>query len=87
MSQPHPLHVRVGPHGRVVIPAAMRRALKLEIGDELVASLEGERSIFERRETVERRVRQCFAHIPKEVSFADELIAERREEAKREAKP
>jgi AbrB family looped-hinge helix DNA binding protein len=79
------LHVRVGLHGRVVIPAAMRHALKLEVGDELIARLEGDQLILERREAVEKRLRQRFAHIAKDVSLADELIRERREEAKREA--
>jgi bifunctional DNA-binding transcriptional regulator/antitoxin component of YhaV-PrlF toxin-antitoxin module len=81
----HPLQVRIGPHGRVVIPSPLRRALKLEVGEDLVARLEGEQLIFERREALERRLRQRFAHIPKAVNLADELIAERRDETRREA--
>ena len=63
----------------------MRHALKLEVGDELIARLEGDQLILERREAVEKRLHQRFAHIAKDVSLADELIRERREEAKREA--
>ena len=81
--EPHP--IKVGPYGRMIIPAALRRAMDLQSGEELVARLEGEQLILERRETVERRLKARFAHIPNEVDLASELLAERREAAKREA--
>ena len=40
--------------------------------------------VLEKREVVLRRLRQRFAHIPAEVSLADELISERRAESGRE---
>lgn len=78
--------VQIGAQGRVVIPAALRKALKLKPGERLIARKVGESLVLERRETVEKRLRARFRHIPQEVSLVDELIAERREEAAREAK-
>jgi len=77
--------VQIGAQGRVVIPAALRKALKLKPGDRLIARKVGESLVLERRETVEKRLRARFRHIPRDVSLADELIAERREEAAKEA--
>ena len=77
--------VQVGAQGRLVIPAALRKALDLKPGDRLIARQEGERLVLERRESIEKRLQDRFRHIPKEVSLVDELIAERRAEAAKEA--
>ncbi len=76
--------VRVGPQGRLVVPARLRRKLGIESGDLLVARAEGDRLVLERRDTILARLQGRFAHIPSDVSLADELIAERRREAARE---
>lgn len=76
--------VNVGPQGRIVIPARLRRSLAIKQGDTLVARLEGGRIVLEKREEVLARVRRRFGSVPREVSLADELISERREEAQRE---
>jgi len=76
--------VRVGPQGRVVIPAQIRRILGLESGSTLIARIEEGRLVLEKQENILQRLRSRFAHIPSEVSLADELIAERRETARRE---
>ena len=73
--------VQLGAQGRLVIPAPLRKALKLEPGDRLVARRVGESLVLERREVVERRLKERFRRIPPGVSLADELIAERRAEA------
>lgn len=76
--------VAVGPQGRLVVPAEIRRELGFAPGDVLIATVEDGRLVLQKRETVLRRLRQRFAHIPPGVSLADELIAERRAEARRE---
>jgi AbrB family looped-hinge helix DNA binding protein len=77
--------VPVGPQGRLVIPSEIRRQLGIAPGDVLIAVVEGERLVLEKREAVLQRLRRRFAHIPAGVSLADELISERRSESKREA--
>jgi AbrB family looped-hinge helix DNA binding protein len=77
--------VRVGPQGRVVIPARMREELGIGAGELLVARIEEGRVVLERRENVLRRVRGRFATVPTEASLVDALISERREEARRES--
>lgn len=67
-----------------MIPAQLRRALGIGRGDTLVARVEGRRLVLERREDVLARVKRRFGDVPREVSLADELISERREEARRE---
>jgi AbrB family looped-hinge helix DNA binding protein len=44
--------VQVGAQGRLVIPAALRKALYLKPGDRLVARQEGDRLVLERHEAV-----------------------------------
>jgi hypothetical protein len=48
--------------------------------------MEDGRLILEKAETIKRRLKSCFAQLPPGASLAEELIAERREEAKREIK-
>jgi AbrB family looped-hinge helix DNA binding protein len=76
--------VPVGPQGRLVIPSEIRRQLGIAPGDVLIALVEDERLVLEKRDVVLQRLRRRFAHIPAGVSLADELIAERRQESRRE---
>jgi AbrB family looped-hinge helix DNA binding protein len=76
--------VQIGAQGRLVIPAPLRKALNLKPGDRLIARQVGESLVMERREAIEKRLWGMFSQIPKEVSLVDELIAERRAEARRE---
>lgn len=75
--------VEVGPKGRVVIPAAIRRELGIAQGSELVALVEGGGVLLLPRSEIKRRLRSMFAGV--EGSMASELIAERRREAESEA--
>lgn len=79
------VEVRVGPQGRIVIPAPLRKRLGIKPDDRLVARIRDGQLVLETRESIIRRLQERFSHIPPEVSLVDELIAERREEAKREA--
>lgn len=76
--------IQMGAQGRLVIPASLRRALDLHPGDRLVARRVGDSIVLERREAIEQRLLARFAHIPKDERLADELVAERRAEARRE---
>jgi AbrB family looped-hinge helix DNA binding protein len=75
--------VSVGPKGRVVIPSRIRRELGIEEGSELVALVEGEAVVLVPRSAIKSRLRSIFADV--EVSMRDELLAERRAEARRES--
>lgn len=77
----HEIHL--GPQGRVVIPAHLRKALDLKPGDTLIARQDGESIVLERRENLVKRLQARFAHVPQDVSLVDELIEERRAEAAR----
>jgi len=75
--------VSVGPKGRVVIPAEIRRELDIREGSELVALVEGEAVVLVPRSAIKSRLRSIFAGL--DVSMRDELIAERRAEASRDS--
>ena len=76
--------VSLGEHGEVALPEELRHELGIEPGDVLVVRIkDGEMRIVSARELV-RRARGMFAHLAPGRSLVDELIAERREEARRE---
>jgi len=77
--------VQLGPQGRLVIPAHLRRALDLKPGDRLIARKEGDSIVLERPENMIKRLQARFARVPADASLADELIAERQAEAARES--
>lgn len=82
---PETMEITLGPQGRVVVPAPLRRELGLEAGSVLIARAEEGRLVLEPRAAVLARLRRRFAAIPDGVSLADELVAERREAARRES--
>lgn len=70
----------------MVIPAEMRRTLAIEPGETLMAHVEEDRLVLERREQILERLRgELRGSVPEGTSMVDELIAERRAEARREA--
>jgi AbrB family looped-hinge helix DNA binding protein len=81
----HQGRVQVGQKGRIVIPAEVRKAMGVGVGDSMVWSFEDdELRISTRRARLKRAQERARRLIPPGVSLADELLAERREEAKRE---
>ena len=76
---------RINENGRVVIPATFRKALGIDTGDEVIIRIEDDElriSTLTRR--IERARRSIRRYVKPGRSLADELIAERREAAKRE---
>jgi len=81
----NPVPVHLGAKGRVVLPASMRRALGLREGTELLARVEGEGIVLEPRGVALRRLRSFFGGVPSATSLVDEVLAERRRDAARDA--
>lgn len=81
-----PTTLEVGPQGRVVIPAAIRKALGIEAGASLVATVVDGKLVLE---TPTQLLNQFFsrfaqARMKPGESVVDELIAERRSDAAHE---
>jgi AbrB family looped-hinge helix DNA binding protein len=76
---------RVNENGRVVIPASFRKALGINVGDEVVLRMEDDGlRITTLKRRVERAQRLVRKHVKRGTSLVDELIAERREAARDE---
>jgi len=77
--------MRVSQNGRVVIPASFRKALGINVGDEVVLRLQDDEVLIT---TLRRRIRRAQERARRYVkpgtSPVDELLKERREAAKRE---
>lgn len=77
--------LRLDEYGRVLIPATFRKALAMRAGDELVLRLENdELRITTQKRRLERARRLLRKHAQIGRSLVDELIAERRETARKE---
>jgi AbrB family looped-hinge helix DNA binding protein len=77
--------VKVGEKGRIVIPAEIRDAMGISVGDRVEMRLEDyELRVSTRRARIRRAQEWARKAIPPGVSLADELSAERREAAKHE---
>jgi AbrB family looped-hinge helix DNA binding protein len=77
--------VQVGEKGRLVIPAAMRKALGIGVGTTVELRYEdNELRISTMRSRLRRAQERIREMIPPGVSLSEELSAERREAAKHE---
>ena len=79
------VRAKLNANGRVVIPAAVRKALDLRPGDELLMRVEdGELRLSTRRQALARVRRMVREYIPSDADLTESLIKDRREEAERE---
>jgi bifunctional DNA-binding transcriptional regulator/antitoxin component of YhaV-PrlF toxin-antitoxin module len=77
--------VAVDGSGRILLPAKVRKQLKLKKGSELIARLEKQQLVLNTRAEALRRAQEFFSKLrPKGTLWSEELIRERREEARRE---
>jgi len=71
--------LRVGEQGRMVIPAEVRKELGIEVGTELIATIENARLVLETRAAILARLQSQFSQVSE--SMADELLAERKSQS------
>ncbi len=82
---PEETRARVNENGRVVIPSSFRKALGIEVGDEVVLRIEDdELRITTQQCRIQRAQRRARQYLKAGTSLVDELLAERREAAKHE---
>lgn len=76
---------RINDNGRIVIPAGVRKSMGLKPGDVVVMTLENGILRIEPHEAKIRRIQEDFRRFAKPgILASDELIADRREEARQE---
>jgi len=82
---PEELRTRVNENGRVVIPSVFRKALGIEIGDEVVLRVEDdELRITTQQRRIQRAQQRARQYVKPGTSLVDELLAERRKAGRRE---
>lgn len=85
MSQiPEKIEVLIEGQGCVVIPAELCKAIGGVPGERLIVYVEDGRLVLEQRNSVLARLRARFSQLPVDMSLSDELIQERRAEARKE---
>jgi AbrB family looped-hinge helix DNA binding protein len=77
--------VTVDGSGRVLLPAKVRKQLKLQQGSQLIAEIDNERLVLRTRAEALRKAQEFFSkRRPAGTLWSEELIRERRKEARRE---
>lgn len=75
--------VRVSHNGRVVIPASFRKALGINVGDEVLLRIrDDELRITTQQRRIQRAQRRAQRYLKAGTSLVAELLAERREAAR-----
>lgn len=78
------VRVRVAEGGRVVIPVEYRRALGIDVGDEVILRLEdGELRLITVQAAIRRAQELVRRYVPAGRALSEELIGERRREVER----
>ncbi len=78
------MKTKIAEGGRIVIPAAYRKRLGLKPGDDVTVFLEGEEIRIAGTRQVVARAQNLVRRYTTGRKLSDELIRERRSEAKRE---
>jgi bifunctional DNA-binding transcriptional regulator/antitoxin component of YhaV-PrlF toxin-antitoxin module len=79
-------HAKINREGRLCLPAGCRAEAGLKPGQEVLLKVTPDGVLLYTQDQAFKRLQDwCAAHIPPDVSLADELIAERRAEAAKEA--
>ncbi len=77
--------LRVADGGRIVIPAELRDRLGLEVGSELVLTVDDDHATLMNAKVARRKARERVRrYIASEAPLSEELMAERKKEAQRE---
>jgi AbrB family looped-hinge helix DNA binding protein len=85
VTNPRYVRCKINQNGRIVIPAAIRQEMGIKAGESLLMEVEDGVLRIESYLARIRRIQQEFAQYNRPgVLASDELIAERREEARRE---
>ena len=75
----------IGEGGRMVVPAGFRKALDLQVGDEVILQLEdGQIRLIPLRHAITLAQRKVRQYVPEGTSLVDALIQDRRAEAERD---
>ena len=73
---------RIGPGGRIVIPARYRKSIGVDVGDEVILILDGECvRLLTPRQAVKHAQELVRRYVRPGTSLADELVRDRRQEA------
>jgi len=82
---PEDVRLRVNKNGMIAIPASFREALGIRAGDEVLLRVERyELRITTQQSRIRRAQRRAQRYAKRGSSLVDELLAERRESARRE---
>jgi AbrB family looped-hinge helix DNA binding protein len=72
--------IKIGEGGRFVIPAAFRKALGIEVGDELILRLQdGELHLFQQKQAL-KKIQEAFKKIDNGKNTVDDFLAFRKKE-------